>query len=385
MTPAVVFEDDHKGHNHGHDDDHDGHDHGHDDHEGQDHGDHNEYEHLSDVNVWLFSLVGTLIISVASVTGVAFFFFFGIEKVQKNMWIAHSCAAGALVGACFLHIFPEGEMLCIMGGMGESDFKWKTGFVTVAGIMTGVIITRLFPHQHMEGITDIEVHPEKENQKETFNEMNKGLEMAVVNVDNNSAITLGTSGEQTSIEEGTFANTKILFDSRKYPFYTTKNITSKAGAIIFADMFHNIFDGVVLATAFRSCGNFGWIVMFALLAHELPSEIADFFVMLGTGLTIKQVLFWNFFSACSSFLGVIVVLSIGDLSATSQGLLLIYGCSVLCFIGMSLILPEILKEENSDRANKSILFFFIGICVLGLPLLFHEHCVAAGAHAGHDH
>ncbi len=102
-------------------------------------------------------------------------------------------------------------------------------------------------------------------------------------------------------------------------------MNSKAVTVLVGDCVHNIFDGMVVAAAFKGCGSVGWTVTLAIALHELPSEIGDYFILVYSGLTAGQAAWWNFLSAMSSYLGVILVLTLKDLREESLGFLLIFG------------------------------------------------------------
>eukprot|EP00961_Rhodomonas_salina_P293674 3933935-Rhodomonas_salina.4 len=57
--------------------------------------------------------------------------------------------------------------------------------------------------------------------------------------------------------------------------------------IVFGDLFHNFFDGVIIATGFRVCGHqMGWTLTAASIVHEIPQEISDFVILIQCGLCV---------------------------------------------------------------------------------------------------
>ncbi len=58
-----------------------------------------------------------------------------------------------------------------------------------------------------------------------------------------------------------------------------------AANVLIGDLFHNFFDGVVIALAFRMCGSgMGWVVTGTAVLHELPQEMSDFIILVEAGL-----------------------------------------------------------------------------------------------------
>lgn len=73
--------------------------------------------------------------------------------------------------------------------------------------------------------------------------------------------------------------------------------------IIFGDTMHNALDGVLIAAAFLIDVNLGIMTGLAVLAHEVPSEVGNFAIMLHSGMSRARAFAWNLFSALGSVLG----------------------------------------------------------------------------------
>ena len=57
----------------------------------------------------------------------------------------------------------------------------------------------------------------------------------------------------------------------------------------------------------------GISVSIAVLCEELPHELGDLAILLNSGMKLKKALLYNFISACTCFLGLIVGICLGDL------------------------------------------------------------------------
>ena len=55
--------------------------------------------------------------------------------------------------------------------------------------------------------------------------------------------------------------------------------------VIVGDTMHNVLDGVLIAAAFLIDINLGMMTGIAVLAHEVPSEVGNFAVLLHSGMT----------------------------------------------------------------------------------------------------
>jgi zinc and cadmium transporter len=109
------------------------------------------------------------------------------------------------------------------------------------------------------------------------------------------------------------------------------------------EMIHNFADGLLIAAAFLSCSSStGWTVTTAIIAHEVPQEVSDYFVYRAGGCTLAQALAFNFASALTAVLGGIVMLSISDsISASDLGFILLASAGFLLYTAVGGLLPGI--------------------------------------------
>lgn len=143
----------------------------------------------------------------------------------------------------------------------------------------------------------------------------------------------------------------------------------------------------MIAIGFQSCTkSYGWAILGAIMAHEIPQEIADFMILLNAGMTVPQAAFYNFLSALSALLGVIIVLSVEDISNASLGFLLAVNAGIFTYVGAVEMVPTFLGSKRPMNEILILLALFIlGLIVIGLTgLAPHLHCDAGGEH-DHDH
>ena len=53
---------------------------------------------------------------------------------------------------------------------------------------------------------------------------------------------------------------------------------------------------LAIGAAFSASYSIGLGTVFAVFFHELPHEMGDFAVLLGSGMAVKQAMFWNLVS-----------------------------------------------------------------------------------------
>ena len=85
-----------------------------------------------------------------------------------------------------------------------------------------------------------------------------------------------------------------------------RKIATVAWMIIFGDGIHNFIDGLSIGAAMSTSVLTGVSVSLAVLCEELPHELGDFAVLLNSGMTVKEAVIYNFLSACTCYLGLVI-------------------------------------------------------------------------------
>ncbi|CAN0468168.1 unnamed protein product, partial [Hapterophycus canaliculatus] len=109
---------------------------------------------------------------------------------------------------------------------------------------------------------------------------------------------------------------------------------------------------------------------------------------------LPQAFLYNFLSALSAVLGTAIILALGSsLSDAQVSIVLLLGAGSFIFIALSELLPEALsvsaaaRERGGLAAARAQLLklgsFVVGALLIGVPLIFDQHCSAG--HDGHDH
>lgn len=76
--------------------------------------------------------------------------------------------------------------------------------------------------------------------------------------------------------------------------------------ILVGDTMHNALDGVLIAAAFLIDIQLGVMTGLAVLAHEIPSEVGNFAVLLNGGMSRRRAIGWNLISALGAVVGGVV-------------------------------------------------------------------------------
>lgn len=137
------------------------------------------------------------------------------------------------------------------------------------------------------------------------------------------------------------------------------------------DMVHNFIDGIIIGASYLVSIPLGIATTLAVVLHEIPQEIWDFWVLLHWWFTKKKALMINFFTALTAFLWVILTFWIGSFIASITPLLLAFAAWSFIYIAWADLIPELHKEVWLKKALRQILTFVLGIGLM-MCLLFIE-------------
>lgn len=138
--------------------------------------------------------------------------------------------------------------------------------------------------------------------------------------------------------------------------------------ILFGDAVHNFIDGIIITFAFMVDFRLGVITSLAVLIHELPMEMSDFFILMNAGYPKRKALFYNFLIALTTPLGALltyffIYLNISDIIGPALGIV----AGNFLYIAASDIVPELHDHDNGRIRLSSILqfsFILVGILVI---------------------
>lgn len=151
---------------------------------------------------------------------------------------------------------------------------------------------------------------------------------------------------------------------------STHGIKPALYLIILGDAIHNFIDGVVIATTFMTSPQLGVVTTIAIAAHEIPQEIADFSILIHSGLSKTKALLLNLLSAGTAIGG--GVLSYYFLSTLEGGLpfLLSLSAGIFIYIAGSDLIPNLHKDYREQRKWAQVIPFIAGIILMYLMITY---------------
>lgn len=146
---------------------------------------------------------------------------------------------------------------------------------------------------------------------------------------------------------------------------TKENNPSMAYLNILGDGFHNFLDGLIIAGSYLVSIPTGIATTIAVVIHETPQEIADFGVLMYSGLSKWKALLFNFFSATLAIAGAIVGLVLGTQSEMFITVIVPFAGGAFIYIAGSNLIPELLRKNHGLKTLLQQLFaFIIGIAIM---------------------
>jgi len=144
--------------------------------------------------------------------------------------------------------------------------------------------------------------------------------------------------------------------------HADKGIASRY-LILIGDSVHNFIDGVVIAASFVADPALGVTTALAVLAHEIPHEIADYSILVASKLSRVTAIALNFATALTAMLGVLVCFSFRGFVETHVHQFMAATAGMFLYIAAAGLIPQI----HHSPYRRSFLCtgpFFAGIALM---------------------
>lgn len=136
--------------------------------------------------------------------------------------------------------------------------------------------------------------------------------------------------------------------------------------IVLGDGLHNFVDGVLIAAAFLTDWKLGWATAIAVIAHEIPQEIADFMVLLDSGIGKARALLLNALSGAAMTLGGVLGWLALDHASEAIPYALLLAASSFIYIAIADLVPELQQHRQPRDTALQLGLMLIGV---GVPVL----------------
>jgi len=150
-----------------------------------------------------------------------------------------------------------------------------------------------------------------------------------------------------------------------------KKIHPVGPIVLFADVVHNMIDGVVIAASFLISIPVGIATTLAVMLHEIPHEVGNVALLIHAGFKKKKAILFNCYAALASVVGAVLVLFTSSSVSNLAHYLVPIAAGGFIYIAGSDLVPELHKDVGVKKSLLQTIGILIGIFFMTI-LLFLE-------------
>ncbi len=135
--------------------------------------------------------------------------------------------------------------------------------------------------------------------------------------------------------------------------------------IVLGDAIHNMVDGIIIITAFSVSTEVGIAATIGIFLHELPQEIAEYFILINAGYTKFKAIFYNALSASTILIGVGIGYLFLESATAVSGILLGIASGNILYVILSDLVPRFLtKSQPRKKLFIELMLVCIGVLLM---------------------
>jgi zinc and cadmium transporter len=137
-----------------------------------------------------------------------------------------------------------------------------------------------------------------------------------------------------------------------------------AEVLLWGDALHNFADGIVLGVTFSASPQLGTVATIAIFAHEVPQEIGDFAVLLGSGMPRRRALALNYLSAAAIVPGAVAAWLWSSAFRDAIGWLLPIAAGGFVYIALADLVPSLHHRRGAWAGVAQLALIILGVAVI---------------------
>ena len=142
---------------------------------------------------------------------------------------------------------------------------------------------------------------------------------------------------------------------------------------IIGDAIHNLLDGAVIAISFMNSTALGIVTTIAIIAHEIPQEIADFSILIYGGFSRAKALVYNFLTALTAVIGALAAYFFSSAIENSSIFFTSLAAGGFIYIASTDLIPEIHKEKDLKKSLLQFVLLALGISLIWIVGKVFQH------------
>ncbi|GAU88285.1 hypothetical protein RvY_01017 [Ramazzottius varieornatus] len=141
-------------------------------------------------------------------------------------------------------------------------------------------------------------------------------------------------------------------------------MTPLASMLLLSGCLHNFADGLTIAAAFSVDLNSGISTSIAIFCHEVPHELGDFAVLLGSGMSFKRAMILHGLTEAFSLVGFYIGIPISENESARQWIFAV-AAGMFLYVALADMLPEL---KHGAKSMTMVIVQNIGI-LLGFAIM----------------
>jgi len=143
--------------------------------------------------------------------------------------------------------------------------------------------------------------------------------------------------------------------------------------IMIGDTVHNFVDGILIAAAFMADVQLGIVTALAIIAHEIPSEVGDFVILLHSGFSRRNAFLVNLLSSLAMLLGGLLgYAALSALQSWIPGLLGFVAASMI-YVAVADLIPGLHRRPELRATAQQVLLIGLGIATIHIVRVLTGH------------
>jgi zinc and cadmium transporter len=292
---------------------------------------------IPDFPVLVWIILSSLIGGALSVAGAALV---ALNARATAVPMLISYAIGAMLGAVFLEILPEGIKV-------STDVHAMTATV-LFGILLFFTLEKLVIWRHCHG-DHCEVHAIHTEEECPDSQYPRG---SAVEGTKYKAVQVGALKPSIGVVEHAHDH-------------------GRSGMMVMiGDTFHNFVDGILIASAFMVDVKVGIVTSIAIIAHEIPQEVGDFLILLHSGYSKKQAFVFNLVSSFATVVGgVAAYFALSHVQGWVPTILGLAAASML-YVAVADLIPSLHKRTELRASISQLALIACGVGSIALTEYF---------------
>ncbi|MFO1343500.1 MAG: ZIP family metal transporter [Burkholderiales bacterium] len=136
--------------------------------------------------------------------------------------------------------------------------------------------------------------------------------------------------------------------------------------VLIGDSLHNATDGVVIAAAFLADFRLGVVTALAIIAHEVPQEVSDFFVLLHSGYSRSKAFLYNLISSLAMVVGGVIAYFALEKAETWVTPVLAFAAASMLYVAVADLIPTLHRRFSLKDTLQQMVMIGLGVATVTL-------------------